>query len=233
MTQDAISLIQAVVRDELRSFKTAELGIVTSVYPHESTSDKNNYECDVKLRNAGIELKRIPVCTPRIGAAAIPNVDDLVLIQYLHGDVHNAVITGRLYNDVDRPPESKPTECVYISPDKAESGIRRLYFEFPNGNTLLFDDDKMQLEMGKTTLVINNSGDVALESEGTVTVQAKGDTSVKASGSIDLSADGDVSLSGANVSIKAMQGASLEGTATATVKGASVKVAGMIDFSAS
>ena len=125
MTNDAISLIQAVVRDELRSFKTAELGVVTKVYAHEAASDKNNSECDVRLRNAGLELKRVPVCTPRIGAVAIPNPDDLVLVQFLHGDIHNAVITGRLYNDADRPPEGKPREFVYISPDAAESGLRR------------------------------------------------------------------------------------------------------------
>ena len=29
MTTDAISLIQAVIRDQLRAFKTAELGVVT------------------------------------------------------------------------------------------------------------------------------------------------------------------------------------------------------------
>ena len=71
MTHDAISLIQAVVRDELRSFKTAELGVVTKVYAHEAASDKNNYECDVRLRNAGLELKGVPVCTARSGAVAM------------------------------------------------------------------------------------------------------------------------------------------------------------------
>ena len=232
MTNDAISLIQAVVRDELRSFMTAALGIVTEVYAHEAASDKNNYQCDVQLRNADLELKRVPVCTQRIGAAAIPNPDDLVLVQFLHGDVHNAVITGRLYNDTDRPPEAKPREFVYISPDDAESGLRRVYLEFPNGNTLLLDDDKVVLEMGTTTLTINNAGDVELESNANVTLNAKGDTTVKTQGNLDLKADGDVSLSGMNVSIKGTQGATLEASASATVKGAQVKIAGMIDFSA-
>jgi hypothetical protein len=75
---DAITLLQAVIRDELQSFKTAELGVVTNVYSHESSSDKNNYECDVKLRNSGLELKRVAVATQRIGAAAIPNQDKWV-----------------------------------------------------------------------------------------------------------------------------------------------------------
>lgn len=164
MNDDVIALIQAIIRDQLRSFKTAELGIVTQVYSHESTSDKNNYECDVRLRESGLELKRVPVSTERIGAVAIPNKDDLVLIQYLNGDIHSAVITGRLYNDKDRPPLAKPYESVYVSPDSAKSGIRRIYFEFPNGNKFLLDDDKLVLEMGKSKLTVNHNGDIVLNS---------------------------------------------------------------------
>jgi hypothetical protein len=161
---DAITLIQAVIRDELRGFKTAELGVVTAVYAHESASDKNNYECDVRLRNSGLELKRLPVATPRIGAVAIPNKDDLVLVQYLNGDIHSAIITGRLYNDVDRPPEAKSHEFVYVSPDRAEQGIRRISLEFPKGNKLLLNDEKLVVEMGKTKLTINHDGEVELQS---------------------------------------------------------------------
>ena len=228
---DAISLIQAVVRDQLQAFKTAELGVVTKVYAHESSSDKNNYECDVRLRHSGLELKRLAVATPRLGAVAIPNQDDLVLVQYLHGDIHSAVITGRLYNDVDRPPQAKPHEFVYETQDKPESGIRRLYLKFPNGNSLLLDDDKLVLEMGKTTLTINHDGDVAVSSEAKLTIQTKGDASLNAAGNLELQAKGDVKLSGVNVTIQAQANASVEGTAGATIKAAAIKLAGKTDFS--
>lgn len=227
---DAITLLQAVIRDELRRFKTAELGVVTQVYSHESGSDKNNYECDVKLRNSGLELKRVAVATQRIGAAAIPNKDDLVVVHFLHGDVHSAVVTGRLYNDVDRPPEAKIHEFVYISPDSEESGVRRIYFEFPKGNKFLLDDDKLVLEMGKTKLTINNDGDVQLDSNGKLTISAKGDAEIKTQGNLTLDASGDVSIGGNNVTAKGKTAATLEGSATATLKGTSVKVAGKTDF---
>ena len=164
MSSDAIDLIQAVIRDQLRAFKTADLGVVTQVYSHESSSDQNNYECDVKLRDSGLELKRVPVSTQRMGSVAIPNKDDLVLLQYLNGDIHSAVIMGRIYNDKDRPPQAKPHEFVYVSPDSAESGVRRIYLEFPNGNKLLLDDDKLVLEMGKSTVTVNHDGDIVLNS---------------------------------------------------------------------
>lgn len=228
---DVVSLIKAVIRDQLQGFRTADLAVVTQVYSHESSSDKNNYECDVRLRDSGLELKRVPVCTQRIGSVAICNPDDLVLIQFLHGDIHSAVITGRLYNDVDRPPEAKSKEFIYISPDDAESGIRRCYLKLPNDNKLLVDDEKLVVEMGKTKLTINNSGDVVVNSEAKVTLQAKGDTTIRSDGNVDLNAGGDIKLSGNNVSLKAQANATLEGTAGATVKGATLKLAGQTDFS--
>lgn len=228
---DAISLIQAIVRDQLQSFMIGELGIVTEVYSHEISSDKNNYECDVKLRDSGLELRHVPTSTQRIGSVDIPNKDDLVLVQFLHGDIHSAIITGRLYNDKDRPPEAKPHESIYISPDSAEPGIRRVYLEFPNGNKLLLDDDKLVLEMGKTKLTINNSGDVELNSSAKLIIDTKGDAEVKVNGDLDINATGDVRLEGTNVSIKGKASASLEANASATLKGMSVKIAGITDFS--
>jgi hypothetical protein len=227
---DAITLLQAIVRNELQGFKTAELGVVSAVYSHESASDKNNYQCDVKLRNSGLELKRVAVATQRIGSAAIPNKNDLVLVHFLHGDIHSAVITGRLYNDSDRPPEAKVHEFVYISPDSEESGVRRIYLEFPKGNKLLLDDDKLVLEMGKTKITINNDGDVQLDSNAKLTISAKGDTEIKTQGNLTLDATGDVSVGGNNVSVKGKTGATLDGSASTTVKGVTIKLAGKTDF---
>lgn len=164
MSEDIIHIIQAIVRDELRAFKTAELGIVTHLYPHSSATDKNNYECDVRLRDSRLELKRVPVSTQRVGFVAIPNIDDLVLVQYLNGDIHSAVITACVYNDADRPPEANAHEFVYICPDKPEADVRRVYIELPNGNKIRLDDDKLMVEMGKIKLTINNNGQTELNS---------------------------------------------------------------------
>lgn len=161
---DLVMLIQAIVRDQLACWRNAELGVVTKVYAHEAASDYNNYQCDVQLRDSGLELQRVMVATQRIGAAAIPNVNDLVLVQFLNGDIHRAVIMGRLYDDVDRPPVAKPQEFVYISPDAAASNVRRFYIELPNNNKLRVDDDKLELEMGKTKLTVNHDGEVILNS---------------------------------------------------------------------
>ncbi len=234
MTLDALSVVRAVVREELRGFRTAELGVVTASYPHESASDSNNYECDVRLRDSGLELKRVPVGTDRIGAVAIPNPDDLVLVQFLNGDPHSAIIPGggRLYNDADRPPEAKLHEYVFVSPDPEESGIRRFYIELPKGNKLTFEDSELSLEMGGTRVTITNDGDVVIESPSNVEISAQGDATLHADGSLDLTAGGDVSVEGANVTVKAQSSATVQGSSSATLKGGTVSIAGQISFSA-
>jgi phage baseplate assembly protein gpV len=236
---DIVEIIQAIVREEIKKVRTTGIGVVTKLYPHESGSDKNNYECDVCLRDTGRELHRVPVATQRIGLAAIPNIDDLVLVQFVGGDIHGAVITARLYNDTDRPPEAKAKECVYICPDDAESGLRRAYMEFPNGNTLLLDDDKMVVKAGDTTLTIKNGGDVEIKSNAKVVIQSQGNTEIKSQGNITLDAGGgltmkaqaDVKIEGLSVSAKGQTTAQIEGQVNTTLKGPMISIAGMTNFS--
>jgi uncharacterized protein involved in type VI secretion and phage assembly len=238
---DLVDLIRAVVRDQLASMRVAELGVVTETFPHADGGDSNNYECSVRVRDSGLELHRVPVATGRIGLAAIPNVDDLVLVTFVGGDVHGPVIVGRLYNDVDRPPEAKDHECVYVSPDAAESGVRRASLQFPNDNTVDLDDDKLVVALGGTTVTVNHDGDVSIESSGKVLVSSGGSTEVSSEGDISLTASGgvtikagrDVKIEGLSVSVKAQTTAKLEGGASANVKAPLVGVAGTTSFSPS
>ena len=238
---DLVDLIRAVVRDQLASVRVAELGVITETFPHADGGDSNNYECSVRLRDSGLELHRVPVATGRIGLAAIPNVDDLVLVSFVGGDIHGPVIVGRLYNDVDRPPEAKDHECVYVSPDAAESGVRRAALQFPNGNAVDLDDDAVVLTMGGTTVTVKHDGDVAIEAKGKVQVSSGGSTEVSSDGDISLTASGgvtikasrDVKIEGLSVSIKAQTTAKLEGGASANVKAPLVGVAGTTSFSPS
>ncbi len=231
MTGDALSVIRAVVREELRGFKTSALGVVTASYPHESSGDQNRYQCDVRLRDTELELRRVAVATPRIGMAAIPDVGNLVLVHFLEGDPAAAVITGSLYNDEDEPPTAKARESVYVTPHSAESGIRRSYLELPNGNSLLLDDDRLVIEMGATKITVNHDGDVELQAAGAVKVTSDGDTTIEANGAVTLKAAADLSIEGLNVSVKAQASLAMQGTASGSLKAPSLSLAGNIGFS--
>jgi uncharacterized protein involved in type VI secretion and phage assembly len=227
-----IETIQALVREELRHLYLAELGIVTELHTHESEGDRNNYECSVRLRDSGLELRFVPIATTRIGLCVPPNVGDLVLVQFLGGDVHAPVVTARLYSEQARPPITQAGEWVYESPDSKKSGPRRVFLKLPNGATLTWDDDLVQLETGTTRLIIRHDGAVMLESADKVTVKSKGDTVMETQGALTMKAAGDISLEGMNVTVKAQMNAQLEGQTNVALKGIHVAIKGITTFSA-
>ena len=236
---DLIGLIRAIVRAEQTRLDVAELANVTKTYPHASSSDKNNSACDVRLRDSGLQLRAVPLATQRIGQAVMPNVDDLVLLNFVGGDVHGAVIVARLYNDVDRPPEAKDQEWVYVSVDPAKGGVRRAHFEFPNGNRATLDDDQFVLQLGGTKLTIKHDGDVELQGpaaivlkcDGDMSFEAAGDVSIKAQGKLALQAGGSASIKGLTAKLEAQTSADVKGAAS--LKGLMVTLGGNVSVSPS
>lgn len=234
-----VETLQAIVRQELARLRIAELGVVEALYPHAEADDKDNYGCDVKLKNSGLRLRRVPVATGHVGTAAVPSVGDLVLLAFDQGDVNQPIVIGRLYDDEDRPPLNRPDEVIFRLPlaepeDKTikaavrnhqdESPARRIEVEMPPKISLLVDDGSVTATAGKTELKLDQPGG----SGGTVTVVAgstritmdqDGDVKVEASGSMSLTARGDLKLEGRSVKIKGLTSASLEAGTKATVKG--------------
>ena len=116
MTLTLFESIQQIVREEVGRVRTAELATVQKQHAHTSSGDSDNYACTVVLRDSGIVLARVPVATERIGSASIPAVGELVLVQFLNGDVNSPVIVGRLYNDADRPPPNDDGQAILHLP---------------------------------------------------------------------------------------------------------------------
>src|SRR5262245_29391001 len=111
-----VGAIREIIRQEMQTLRITELGLVEEVYPHSGSADTDNFGCDVKLKNSGLSLKRVPIATGHIGTAAIPNIGDLVLVSFYKADVNQPIVVGRLYNDKDRPPPNKPNEVIFHLP---------------------------------------------------------------------------------------------------------------------
>jgi hypothetical protein len=95
------------------------------------------------------------------------------------------------------------------------------------------DDDKLVIEMGKTTLTIKHDGDLVIDSNAKVSITSKGDTSIESKGNIDLkTTSGNVTIEGMSVSMKGKSGATVDGGSSTTVKGGSISIAGTTNFSA-
>jgi uncharacterized protein involved in type VI secretion and phage assembly len=220
----AIEVIKKIAEDEAKKLHIVELGVVNSIFPHSEESDNDNYECNVKLKNRDIELRKVPIATQHIGFAYVPNIGDLVILAFVNGNINAPIVIGRLYNDENRPPANKAGEIIFESPDPTQNDLRRLYMKFQSGIVLTITDEELKAEVGKSIVTIKTDGDIKIESNAKLDIITRGNTSIKA--------DGDLSLSGQNIKIESQQSLNLiagstgklEASATLNIKGAMVNI---------
>lgn len=241
-----VGTIQEIVRHELRQVRLSDLGVVEAAFPHAAADDDDNYACDVRLKNSGLLLRRVPVLTGHIGSAAVPNVGDLVLVTYDKGDVNQPIMVGRLYNDNDRPPLNNPNESVFRLPlaaadDKTIKSVvrntptgsppREILVELPPKIRVQITDGAVLATAGKTEMRLDQPDD----GTGTVTVTAgstkitmnqDGDVTVESAGSLTLKAMGDLGLEGRNVSVKSTLKTDIE---AGTQAGVTAKLGATVD----
>lgn len=222
---DLIGTLRAIVRDELARVRAPELAVVTQAFPRDAEGSKANHQVNLRLRESGVELQRVPVAVSRLGLSALPNEGDLVLVSFVGGDLNAPVAVGCLYDDEAHPPVAQPREVVYQPPDDEESGTRRFHLELKNGSTVTVDDESLKVTLGDTAIEITRDGDVVIKAKGKIRFESQADIELDAQGAIKLSATGDLSAKGMS--------ATVEGQSAAKVKGAQVSLAGMTSFSAS
>jgi len=149
-----ISILKEIASREVEKIYTTELGEVTAIMPHASDGDKYNYQCSVKIKNrksadgSDFELRNVPVTTAHIGLASIPNVGDLVLIQFIGGELNAPVITGRLYNDKDKPPVSDNGQFVL-------DGLESVKITMNDDTNIEVDKNGNVKIKGKSDIVVN------------------------------------------------------------------------------
>lgn len=214
MTIDTLHDLRRIVREELRALRLAELALVQEIHPHADAGDDDNYACTVRLRDTGAVLARVPVLAARKGMASIPDVGDLVLVQFLGGDANAPVITGTLYNDEDRPPANAEGEAVLRLPSDAAEGEGvelRLNAVAETGAVLalgaslrieLKDDDpvvRIDVGDGSALLTIESDGTVTIKS-GKALVLEGGEVTIKGS-KITAEAQGELTLKGAAIKL--------------------------------
>ncbi|HVE86641.1 MAG TPA: DUF2345 domain-containing protein [Myxococcales bacterium] len=238
---ELMATLRAIVRQELARVRMPELGIVTQVMAHDGDDSPNNHQVNVRLRSSGLELQRVAVATSRLGLSALPNENDLVLVNFVGGDLNLPVVVGCIYDDQAHPPTAALHEVVYQPPDDEDSNAKRLHVELPSGCTLTVQDEVVTVTMGDTSVVVNKDGDVTVNAKGKVTIQsqdnveveAQGDLKLSAQGNVEVKAQGDLKLEATgSASFKGMS-ASVEGQSEAKLKGPSVSLAGNTQFSPS
>jgi len=199
--------IQQIVRDEVGRIRTAELATVQKQHPHKGGSDTDNYACTVVPRESGIVLEQVPVATERIGTASIPAVGELVLVQFLNGDINSPVIVGRLYNDDDRPPANADGQAIWHLPNGASdddavhlevhsNGSRKARVKVGGALVLDLQDDDIVIGID----VGGGNARLRMKKDGTIEITGK-DIKIEADSDVDIKAGGQLTLKGSTVNI--------------------------------
>ena len=140
-----------------------------------------------------------PMAGPERGLYFLPEVNDEVLVAFEHGQVEFPYILGALWNGQDKPPETN---------DNGHNNLRVI--KSRSGHMIVLDDtqDHEQIvvrdKTGKNELIINSSNNsLIIKVDGDFTVEAKG-----------------------KISLKSVQGLSVESQNNSTVKGTQLTLEG-------
>lgn len=185
-----VSVMKKVAEKEAQKIYTTELGIVTSVFPHASESDKDNYQCSVQLKNkkqpdgSDFELRKVPLLTQHLGLVNIPKVGDLVLVTFVGGNLNAPIIIGRLYNDEDRPPINQEQEFL-LQHNLEEGGSLKIDAEGVitltsknEENVITVKDEEITAAREKASVTVKDEEIVTATDKASITVKG-GDVTLK------------------------------------------------------
>ncbi|MFH7245300.1 MAG: phage baseplate assembly protein V [Spirulina sp.] len=186
------AIIQRIVQQELAHQRSSELGVVTELFPHTTADDNHNYEASVRLKHDGLDLPKVAIAVNHLGVATPPNVGDLVLVQFINGDLNQPVITGRFYHSDAAPPLHTADDLLWEQRVANDNTLNHLRFTADGTIWLQRDVTKPEDNSeAKTSLKIDGAtGDIELKS-GAVTVAITHDQSIvitdKSGNSIEMS----------------------------------------------
>jgi len=219
--ESPIEVLDALILKKLRELKILELGVVTSVFPHSDSNDKDNYECNLMLlgEGEGVELRRVPIATQHIGLTNIPNVGDLVLVAFVRGDSNFPVVIGRLYNDEDRPPINKEGEIVLSS-----DTLKRMRIKMRGGLRITITGNSIVLNTGKASINIDKDGNVKIDTDGEIIISSKKGIEIKSIDKVSIKSNS-INIEGdTEFNIKANARGSINVGGNLELKGGIVKI---------
>lgn len=184
MTDSLLDIVRRVVAQELQRTRSSQLAVVSAVHAHTGADDTNNFEADVRLKHTDLELLRLPIAVPHVGMVVPPRVGDLVLVQYLDGDLNQPVIAGRFYHADDRPPVHQEDDVLFEH--RVPDGTRNQLRFAADGSIFLqrdvTEDDNSQAK--SSVRIDGGSGDLEIKLGDKIVVLLKHDSK------IEITADG-------------------------------------------
>ena len=162
----------------------------------------------------------MPMAGKNRGWMTIPEIEDEVLVAFVHGDFNHAIVLGSLYNGVDKPPYANEDGENNLRVFQSRSG-HRLTLDDTSGAErielilhneeikLVWDSANKQLSVysGKDIIVEAKDSfsiectDFILNASETISIEAGSSIDVSSGGSISQQAGGTFDIQASNVSI--------------------------------
>ena len=163
--RDIVSIIRAIVREELSGHRAPDLGVVTQVFPGRA----NNHEVNVRLRDTSLEIERAPVAVARPGLSILPRVGDLVMVAFAGGIFNAPVVIGRStilkIAAGSRRADTRVRAAGRFRRQRAPRFVRT-----PGAEEHALTDGALTVALGGTEVVVNDGGDVTITSQAKVVI---------------------------------------------------------------
>jgi phage protein D/phage baseplate assembly protein gpV len=144
-----------------------------------------------------------PAAGKECGFLFVPEVDDEVLVTFMHGDPNAPCVIGALWNGVDKPPQLCEGAVV------ADGSVNRRIIRSRTGLEIVLDDSP-----GKERVLIRDKDKTSImldAAKSDVTIIAKGDVTFNCA-NFKLSAQRDVAITGSKVAVDGKQQVALNGS---------------------
>lgn len=133
----------------------------------------------------------MPMAGRERGWMTIPEIDDEVLVAFVHGDINHAIVLGSLFNGVDTPPYANEDGANNLRVFQSRSG-HRLTFDDTDGAErieLCLHNEEIRLiwDSANKVLSVYCGKDMIIESKETISMKCK-DFILEADNSINISA---------------------------------------------
>jgi len=222
-----VEQIKAIARHEVARRPWCELAVVTSNFDDGDGDD--SHTVNVKLKDSGVSIPRLPVASFATGAAVLPRQGDVVLVAFPRGDLASAVVIGQIYSDQRRPPTFTRDEVAIVWPGdagdadkdavdfriKADGSSRSLTITLGGDKDAKFTvtDGTIQLLAGGVDIKLTHSS----SSDGAVTITGGGTK-------IDLAQDGDLKIEATGTLNLKATSIKIEGDTSVTINGQTVGI---------
>lgn len=156
----------------------------------------------------------------------IPEIEQEVLVAFMHGDIEYPIVIGTLWNTDSIPPQVEDNDSNDMGKIRSRSGHEIVFNDNSDGDTkleitsasghkIILDDADGKIEISSTGgqyILMDNSGGIIIEdsngsrieiesSSGAVSIKSGMSISLESGGNLDIKAGGVLKLEGALVRI--------------------------------